>query len=391
MREQEIEMLQSEVIIPEIVQRKANLAFRQIQEESREKERVISYRRARNRKFLVAVAAAAGIMGAITACTAVYLHWSRGLEAELHVSEEEKRYLEDIKIVAPAGENSGVTSAGVTVTPIQSIVDSKFAFLSFKIEGYDLEEGKEPCFENIGITVDGSADFSWSASFYDGLTTDEMGRVACQDGTLVQDLPEGVPVEQYVAEDGTMEYDVFMIANVEEGIFIDAPVHVVFENLGTVHKAEFFPDLEGRWEFDIKLSGSDKVRHVSSGNEIGDSGAVVNYADISPISLQVTYDFEAQPEEIEGVGKDGQPIISTLYKEPPVLTGVRLKDGTLLVGICNGGMTSWEDLEKGIYKETFATNRVIDTEEVDALLYLKPDGNGENMFAEENLYIVPVE
>ena len=135
MREQEIEMLQSEVIIPEIVQRKANLAFRQIQEESREKERVISYRRARNRKFLVAVAAAAGIMGAITACTAVYLHWSRGLEAELHVSEEEKRYLEDIKIAAPAGENSGVTSAGVTVTPIQSIVDSKFAFLSFNIEG----------------------------------------------------------------------------------------------------------------------------------------------------------------------------------------------------------------------------------------------------------------
>ncbi|MCI8727148.1 MAG: DUF4179 domain-containing protein [Hungatella sp.] len=391
MREKEMDLLVKEIEIPEIVQRKADIAFKRIQEEDWERRRIISYRKARNRKFAVIVAATAGIMAAVTACTAAYLHWSRGLEAELHVTEAQKRYLEDIKIAAPAGEDSGVTSGGVTVTPVQSIVDSRFAFLSFKIEGYDLEEGKEPCFENIGITVDGSADFSWSASFYNGLTTDEMGRAVCQDGTLVQDLPEGVFAEQYVAEDGTMEYDVLMMANVEEGMFIDAPVHVVFENLGIVHKAEFFPDLEGRWEFDINLSGSDKVRHVMSGNEIGDSGAVVNHADISPISLQVTYDFEAQPEEIEGVGEDGQPITSTLYKEPPVLTGVRLKDGTLLVGICNGGMTSWEDLEKGIYKETFATSRVIDTEKVDALLYLKPDGNGETMFAEENLYIVPVE
>ena len=153
MREKEMDLLVKEIEIPEIVQRKADIAFKRIQEEDWERRRIISYRKARNRKFAVIVAATAGIMAAVTACTAAYLHWSRGLEAELHVTEAQKRYLEDIKIAAPAGEDSGVTSGGVTVTPVQSIVDSRFAFLSFKIEGYDLEEGKEPCFENIGITV----------------------------------------------------------------------------------------------------------------------------------------------------------------------------------------------------------------------------------------------
>lgn len=391
MREEDIRILQRDIEIPDVVLKKADLAFKRIQEESREQERISLYRRAKNRKIRIAMAAAAAVMGMVTACTAAYLHWSRGMEAEFHATEEQKRYLEEIKIASPAEKERGVTYEGVTVTPIQSIVDSQFAFLAFKIEGYELEEGKEPCFENIGITVDGRDDISWNAGFYDGLTVDEYGRAVCEDGTLVQDLPEGVTAERFVREDGSMELDIEMLPYREDGFFIDAPVHVVLENLGTVYKAEFVPDLEGKWELDMKLSGSDKMRHMDVGKEIGDSGAVVSYAEISPISLQVTYEFEAQAIELEAVGANREPVTVSDYKEPPAVTGVRLKDGTMLMGICFGGMTKWVDLEKGIYRETFALKRVIDAEQVDGLLFFKPDEEGENVLGEENLYVVPVE
>lgn len=392
MREYEMEPLQKDIVIPGIVKKKTDLVLEQIRAESRGKDRHLSGRtiRTEGRKFWTAVAVAAAAMGAVTACTAACLHWSRGLEEELHVTQGQKKYLEDKKIAAPAQTGSGMTSAGVTVTPVQSIVDSHFAFLSFQVEGYDLQEGKEPLFEDIEITVNGRDDISWSASFFDGTTTDDRERRISRDGTPIEELPDGSSWEQYMAEDKTMELDILMMCH-EAGVFINAPVHVKFSNLGTVHKAEFFPDLEGVWELDVNLAGSDQVRHVKAGKEIGDSKVIVSVAEISPISLQVTYEIEAQPEKIEGVGEDSLPVSTGKYKEPPILTGVRLKDGTLLIGICNGGMATWDDMEKGIYRENFATSKVIDIEQVDGLLYLKSDLEGETVIDEEHLYIVPVE
>ena len=47
--------------------------------------------------------------------------------------------------------NMAVTNEGVTVTPEMMVVNEKMVYLSLAVEGYDLQEGKEPCFEFVDV------------------------------------------------------------------------------------------------------------------------------------------------------------------------------------------------------------------------------------------------
>lgn len=124
--------------------------------------------------------------------------------------------------------------------------------------------------------------------------------------------------------------------------------------------------------------------------EPSESGAVVKHAKISPISIQVAYDFLAEEIPIEAFNENGESIRATDYTEPPMVNGVRLKDGTLLTGIM-GGSRIQRDKEKGTYVITYATRQILDTEQIDAILFLKTIPEQEEPITEENLYVVPIE
>lgn len=405
MREKDImEKMQSEVIIPDVVQERAELAFEKIRKKQGKKavkmssEKKHSGRR-RGKAMWVAVAAAVFALGTMTVCAA-YLRWSKGLEAEFNATDEQKQLLEEEQYVAPLNregssseksnsESSGnsITAEGVTITPQQSIVDSRFAWLSFKVEGYALEEGKEPCFQYTTVEVEGDKEaiISYYGSFYNGIHIGEDGRFVYEDGSPAEE-------EIFVNDDGSMEYIVMIDATQygENGL-IGKNVHVEFTDLGTVHKAEYFPDLETVWSFDFTLKGSDKVRTLALSEPLGDSGAIVIYAEISPISIYVNYDFPLQEEAIEGVNENGEPITSTTFVEAPPVTGVRLKDGTLLPCITNGGVEGYLDESHEIYTVSYALDRILDTDQVDALLFRKGWPEGEGGLTEEYLYIVPIQ
>ncbi|MDE7339119.1 MAG: DUF4179 domain-containing protein [Lachnospiraceae bacterium] len=413
MREKDImEKMQSEVIIPDVVQERAELAFEKIR--TKEGKRVVKMRSRKRRwkTMWIAVAAAVFALGTLTVCAA-YLRWSKGLEAGLHATDEQKQLLEEGQYAAPldnensgngeGGSNSGdsgnssginnrdgrgsVTAGGVTITPQQSIVDRRFAWLSFQVEGYELEEGKEPCFQDVTVEVEGDKEaiLSQGSYFYDGIHRDEDGRAVYEDGSPA----EG---EIFVNADGYMEYIIMVDATQygENGL-IGQNVHVEFTGLGTVYKAEYFPDLEAVWAFDFTLKGSDEVRALSLSEPLGDSGATVIYAEISPVSIYVNYDFPMQEEEIEGIGENGEPITSTTFVEVPPVVGVRLKNGTLLSYITNGGVEGYLDESHEIYTESYALDRILDTDQVDALLFKKNSPSGEGGLTEDDLYIVPIQ
>lgn len=399
MKEKEmVDKMQQDIVIPDIVQIKANDAFQKIRKENK---KVVSMH-ARKRKWKtmwVAVAAAALAFGT-TVCAAVYIHWSRGLEAEFQMTQEEKQLLEEQEYMSPiiADESetpTGVTAAGVTVTPLEMLVDDRFAWLSFKVEGYDLEEGKEPCFNTASVIIDNDSEaiISYYSSFFDGLYFDG-NKFLYADGTSAEDA-DGNVIEKYVNEEGYMEYIIQIDGSQYENGLVGSHVNVLFQDLGTVYKAEFSEDLKAEWEFDLVLKGSDEVRKVTLSEPLGESGATVTYAEISPISLYVQYDFPLREEVIEGVNENGEAITSTTFVEAPDLIGVRLKDGTYLPYITDAGVMGYLDGNEDIYTVSYATARVIDTSQVDALLFLKgsPETryNGEAEWIEENLYVVPVE
>lgn len=399
MREKEIiESLQKDIVIPDIVQKKADQAFRKIKKENA-KMVMISTRKRKWKTMWIAVAAAVLALGT-TVCAAVYLYRSKGLEAEFHMTQDEKTLLEENDYMASIAddndEHESVTVEGVTVTPLQMIVDERFAWLSFKVEGYELEEGKEPCFDIVSVVLDDDEEafINYESSFYNGRMLNENGQFVYEDGTSAEDASGNI-VERFIDEEGCMEYIIRINGTGYERGLVDASIHVTLQNLGTVYKAEFTPDLNAVWEFDMDLKGSDEVRRETLSAPLGDSGATVTYAEISPISVYVTYDFPLQIEPIEGQNEKGEAITSTTFVEAPDICGVRLKDGTLMTNIVGGGTNGYVSDNQNVYTVSRALVRVIDTNEIDALLFMKsaPEAgaDGSYRWTEENLYIVPLE
>lgn len=392
MKEKEImDKLRSELVIPDVVQERAELALDRIKKEQKKKGKIMRMQKKRRRKSMwLLIAAAVFVFGTMTVCAA-YLRWSRGIEAQFQATDGQKQMLEEEQYTAPLQKEGGemgknsVTEAGVTITPLQSIVDSRFAWLSFRVEGYQLEEGKEPCFSDVTVVADDNIDapISYTASFYNGIHRNEEGKPVYEDGSPADG-------EIFINEDGSMEYMIIINAT-EYGGLAGKKLHVEFTDIGTVYKAEFTPDMEGVWSFDFVLKGSDKVRTLTLSDPLGDTGATVIYAEISPISLYVRYDFPMQETTIEGVNENGEPITSSDFVEAPPITGVRLKDGTFQGYITGGGSMGYLDEDREVYTCSFALDRILDTDQVDALLFLKALPEEARAMTEEDVYVVPVE
>lgn len=380
------ERLQETVAIPEIVQRRADQVFAQIKKESGGKQMRYTGKIVR-RGMCAAVAAAVLTFGAV-ACAA-YMRWSRVMEEQLNVTPEQKVYLEENQVTAPVNES--VTQEGVTVTIQQSIADSRFAYLSFRVDGYHVDEGVEPCFEFENMTVNGEPLNLMGGVFFDNLRSDGNGNFTYTDGTPAKETADGSVIGKYMNADGSMEYMMTLMTAREDDSLIGKNVHIELQNLGTVSKAAYTPDISATWTFDFTLEASEQIRGVELSQPLGDSGAIVAKAELSPISLYVEYRFPLQETGLEGIDQDGNTINTTTCVEPPHLTGVRLKDGTRLTCILNGGAEGYRSDDTDTYIVHYAINHVIDPEEVDALLFVKesPETQQEayNM-PEEKLYIV---
>lgn len=390
-KEKAIETLQMDIVIPDIVQQRADLVFDQIKREQTGKRgKMMTYSGKAARKGMwIAVAAAVLVFG--TAACAAYMHWSRGMEEKFNVTQEQKVYLEENQITVPM--NDSVTQEGITVTVQQSIVDAHFAYLSFRVDGYHVEEGVQPGFEYVIRTVDGAHINMSGGGFFDNLHRDAYGNITYTDGTPAKETADGSVIAKYANDDGSMEYIMTLMMNEKDNSLIGKTIHIEFQNLGTLDKAAFIPDIDAVWAFDLTLEGSDQIRSIELSQPVGDSGVTVTKAEISPISLYVELDFPLQIVPIEGVDQDGNAIQSTTFVEAPRITGVRLKDGTRLTGIVQGGSDGYDDDDQNTYRVYRGIDHIINPEEVDALLFEKSGAETDEEYynmPEEKLYIVPL-
>ena len=378
-----VEGLREDIEVPESVWGKYTNTLYRLPDQKKQASRMAG----KGWKWPVA-AAAALFVGVAGISAAAYMQWSSALEERLQITEEQHQELEESRMASAVGQS--VTQNGVTVTAEESIVDNHFAHLSFKVEGYELEEGEEPGFGQIGILVDNkdSFDGGWNASFYDGLVPGNNGKaVHAADGTPVAEEEE----IRYTMEDGSLEFIVTMTSR-ERGYFIGKPIHVELKELGSYAETagSVVPDVEGTWSFDWVMEGSKEMKMLELNEELGDSGAAVVKAELSPISVSLLYDFPMQEETELGEDADGEPFVYTTYVEPPYFSGVRLKDGTLYTGISGAGSSGYADENHELYEFTTALNRVIDVDQVESLAFVRFYPEGEQALTEENLYFVPI-
>ena len=362
--------LQQNIEIPDIVTEKANMAFEQIRKDAgSSSDKIVTYQKSvkkSRKKYVVAALIATMTVGAVSAYAA-YTNWSHGMKEELHISEEQQKNLEANGMAAFS--DASVTDAGVTVTAQQSITDNYYAYLSFKVEGYSVEKGVQPDFETISVTADGQ-DVSWGGRFYDGMISGDDGMVVNADGSEPETEADGSMIENYVMDDGSLEYHMILKSH-EKGFFTGKQLHVELENLGTVAKAQYFPDIEGNWILDMSLGGADTAKYIETNEKLGDTETIVTGVELSPVSMRVTYDFpKTEPRMEEFEDENGEIQTIAWPAQPPFAFGIRLKDGTVMKYISAGSESTGYTSEEGQeYVVSFPLDRVIDPDQVEAVLF----------------------
>ena len=177
----------------------------------------------------------------------------------------------------------------------------------------------------------------------------------------------------------------------EKGFFIGKDIQVELKDLGTVDKAEFTKTLEGTWSFEWTLGGADTAKTYTLNQPLGDSGATIQTVEISPISVYAEYNFPIQKETITGENEDGTTSESTTFKEAPPLMGIKLKDGTVIKNMyMGGGMIGYQNNSSDDYVYAYATDRIIDPDQIANFLFVKDISDDVQGLTEDDYYEVAV-
>lgn len=368
----EKKILQEDVELPEVVLSKANHALEMIRQEETKNMAADNQKNSKKntRRIKSQVAAAAAIcvlaVGGVSAVAAIHHNWGRGMSGNIQATDTEQQKLTDdgVAVVYPEKEEYEalkVTNNGVTIVPDTVIVDAQFAYLSFTISGYNLNEGDEPGFEEVNMTSDDMG-INMSGGMYDGIVSNEEGAPVYEDGSELQFTDSGDIVSHYYDENGNLEY--FIQAHIAEAgdTMLGKTVKVDFKNLGTLYKTEFTDGVEGDWNFEITLPSVSSAREFDVNKAIDGTSFTLTKLEISPVSLNATYTTDNAPE----ANQDDLGV--------PCVKGVVLKDGSRLPYLTDGGSIGYTDDSKTEAYNILGYDRVIDVDNVKALI-ISPTGN----------------
>lgn len=364
-----------EIELSEIVLKKTNQAFEMIKRED------IGYMKKTNIKgkkiFKTQAAVIAGVctlaVSSISAVAAIHHYWGRGMNGNMQASEAQQQVLIEEEVAKvyrkdPDSAALAVTDNGVTIEPDTVVVDDRFVYMSFRISGYSVEDRMEPGFEVINVYQgdDPEDDDAWvnmSGTMYDGIIPDENGAPMYEDGAAVESYEDGSVICRYADRNGALEFVIQASVANENDSFLGKTIHVDFKNLGTLSKADFTSAVEGNWGFEINLPDVSSSQNIKVGQKVEGTDFTIEDISISPISMKVNYSVSAAPAVME----DDLGI--------PEVKGVVLKDGTRIPYLTDGGGSGYTDSNKYNAYQIAGYNRVIDVDEVAALIVLTPYEN----------------
>lgn len=382
MKNKKLKTLQSDILIPNIVTEKAEKAFAMIQEGSAGHESLSGQPSAHSRfkkRWAAALVVILLSAGAATTSAAGYYRWSRSLERGLSISETDKKSLEESHIVS--SPDVSVTDQGVTISAKECIIDKYSAYITFKIEGFELPEDRIPTFGSVDILWDGVRGFNGSQSFYDRVLHVQGKGWVCDDGTPIEDPTDLSRKERYVMDDGSMEYCIRCYTDKPSGL-LGKQFHIEFTGIGTLDGKSTTPVFSnfGSWVLEWTLQGGDASKTFVLNKPLGDSGASAAYIEASPVSFLIGYD-------VDGIRKETPADIDSFL---PKLGAVRTKSGRI-ISVDFHGISKYHT--DGTYEMYTQTDWIVDTDEIESFWFWK-EGNGYgNIFEpieEDDFYIIPV-
>ena len=341
-------------------------------------------------RWLGIAAAAMMVLAISVAAYPIWIHWSRGMEQQLSVTEEEKEFAKssglsesvlynsfsekneqmDVAAAAGSGQTESMKSDsaevvistvnGVTISVEQTIIDSNTARIALRIEGFALPEGTYPDIGGWQLTFGGERVSNMTGGFAES-------RDAADNLTFMD-------------ADGSLEFDFYASGMAEGFSFEGKEIRLIIDSLGTGNKGKYEPLVEGPWEIRWTPSSSQERRRLQTALPVGDTGIQLLSAEIAAVSAKVTLRL---PERWEGY--------KTLESYNLQLVGLRLKDGTQLINIFGPpGQEGYADIDNLILELDYTSHKIIHPEQVDALLFAENHPWVESL-SEEDLIVVSFE
>ncbi len=345
-------------------------------------------RRRNGRKLLMLSLAAATLLVTLTGA-AVFTHWSRTAQYQYNPSQEIKEQAEktglSVMLEKPAQETnpSEVLSAadqGITVTAVQTIIDDHRGEITFRIEGFEFPEEKQP-WAWSELTIDGDPNFytSMTWGFFDGTTYNENNEwVYAATGKPVESDASGTAIMDWAAPDGSMEFTYYFSLLDDFGGIDGKELVAKFTAFG-IHPGKGEGDaielVEGNWELRWPLSSSSEKITTAPNAEIGTSGVKLLDAEIGQKTIRTTYQLKAYFKGFD-----------VLEPFPQALTGVRMKDGAEYR--CHSTSEGYADVDKLIFTvESSMYDAILDPSQAESLMFLE---NGPTSEPSPTYIYIPV-
>lgn len=343
------------------------------------------------KKGLFIALAATMLVGILTGA-AVFTRWSNTVQYGSQPSEEIKKQAEKtgLSVVPSEGKEAvSATDQGITVTLAQTLVDVNGGKLVFRINGFDLPEGKAPWawweFSMDGEDFDGG----WGAGFFNGLTWDDDGNALyAKNGEPIRYDENGAGILEYQMNDGSLEYYIDFTFRERDGRFFGKEITVKFLGFGI--QGEKFEDedimtVPGNWELRWTLSGStQEAKKWTPNARIGNWGVTLLEAEIGQYSMKTTYTLDEMYEDAERFHEaNGWDICPA---------GVRLRDGTELTEIGSSGGGSWDPETRTLTRTANSLQIILDPDQIMGMyFYAGYELNEKGYRVDKPYYYIPFE
>lgn len=339
----------------------------------------------KSKKKLVPIAIAATLVLGITAFAAV-THYSSGFLQKMNIDKKQMESLQNSDGTLVTMPNVSDTHDGITVSTAQCLFDGNSVRISFYVDGYELDNTTEPELEYLNILLDGEMGHNYDWNFFNGIDWTDRKNPVMADGTPVKEDEKGNYIPNYRTADGKMEIDLNWSPYVEGGGKLSGEdldgktITTIMQNFG---------DKKGKWVLEWKMENLEKGKTFTINSEFGNTGIKVNEVTLYSASAIVKFDFPKKDIEIDAYDENGKAYKTTDFEEPPELVGVKLKDGTVITDINDGGSGGYENgnLNEFVARTNFS--KIIDTDKIESLLFIKNyPANGTIKITEKDCYAV---
>ena len=302
------------------------------------------------RAIVLAAVVAAFLAIGITAYAASRL-WSKSMQQQVQATEQQERQLENNGLASVfTGEEGAVSCNGVTIKPLELIVDEYNIRLSFSIDGLELESGFEPCI------------MAWD--WYVG-DDPSSGRLNGSGGFWFEIGEDGKP--NFTNSDGVLEYNLGLSGRYPDEPVLGQTLHIKFTGLGQAKKIERTQTVEGEWSFEFELPEECPTISYTVNTPVEGTELTMKTVELSPLSIIIEYSSS-------GSG-DPAKVIDTM----PRIFHLKMDDGSFIENISNGGSAGYTDNSYSIVFNASSLTQVIDPERVTAVILAQPDDKLETV------------